>query len=81
MTITAPRYNVWSAITKSDSANFPLGISDAIYVGGAGVVVAVQEDGNTASFTAVAGEVLPIAAKRVNDTNTTATLMIALYAR
>lgn len=77
--ITAPRYNVWSEITKSDSVDFPLGISDAIYVGGAGIVVAVQEGGNTAQFTAVAGEILPIAAIRVNSTTTSATLMVALY--
>jgi hypothetical protein len=79
MVITAPRYNVYDAITKSDTVDFPGGICDAIYIGGAGVVVAVQEGGNTAQFTCVAGQLLPIAAKRVNSGSTTATLMIALY--
>lgn len=77
--ITAPRYNLWDAITKSDTVDFFRGICDAVYVGGAGVVVAIQEDGTAVSFTAVAGQVIPIAAKRINSTNTTATLMIALY--
>jgi hypothetical protein len=74
-------YNIWLAITKSDSANIagPRLLTDAIYVGGAGVVVAVMEDGGTAAFTCIAGQVLPIKAKRVNSTSTTATLMVALY--
>ena len=44
-----------------------------------GIVVAVQEDGTAVSFTCAAGDILPIAAKRVNSTTTTATLMVALY--
>jgi hypothetical protein len=70
-------YNYSLPITKSDAANFPL--CDAIYVGGAGVVVAVLESGATVAFTATAGQTLPIQAKRVNSTSTTATLMVALY--
>lgn len=79
-------------ITKSDTVNFdgstysanPAGNfkpipCDAIYVGGAGVVVVVYENGATASLTAVAGQTLPVKAIRVNSTNTTATLMEALY--
>lgn len=54
--------------------------ADAIYVGGAGIVVAVFEDGTTVSHTAVAGETLPFRTIRVNSTTTTATLMNALYA-
>lgn len=72
-------YNVCLAITKSDSVNFPQGLCDAIYIGGAGVVVVVMQDDSTASFTCVAGQILPVRAKRVNSTSTTATLMIALY--
>jgi len=53
--------------------------ADAIYVGGAGIVVAVYENGQTDQFTAVAGEILPIRTIRVNSTTTTATLMAALY--
>lgn len=70
-------------ITKSDTVDFDpytlLGPCRALYVGGAGVVVAVFPDGSTAQFTAVAGEVLTLALRRVNNTNTTATLMVALY--
>lgn len=80
-------YNLAQDITKHDTNNItryitiggPSGLTDAVYVGGAGVLVAVWEDGATSSFTCVAGQVLPVAIKRVNSTNTTATLMLALY--
>ena len=82
--ISNSQYNKGVAITKSDSANFgpngtPDGCCSAIYVGGAGIVVVVFQDDSTASFTCIAGQILPVKAKRVNSTNTTATLMIALY--
>ena len=80
---TFPRYNLYFPITKSDTVDFPLVgkslLCDAIYVGGAGIVVAIQEDGTAVNFTAVAGQMIPIAAKRVNSTTTTATLMVAMY--
>jgi len=41
--------------------------------------VAVLQDDSTVNFTCVAGQVLPIRAKRVNSTTTSATLMVALY--
>lgn len=81
-------YNRWVDITKSDTVNFDGTVSGtgatvipchAIYVGGAGIVVAVSQDGKTGQFTAVAGEILPLRAIRVNNTTTTATLMMALY--
>jgi len=83
-------YNRALAITKSDSVNYDGTTysasasgkaipADAIYVGGAGIVVAVFEDGSTCNFTAVAGELLPLKTIRVNSTTTTATLMVALY--
>ena len=76
-------YNFGLAITKSDTVNFPVGVNyglcDAIYIGGAGIVVAVLQDDSLLSFTCIAGQILPVKAKRVNSTNTTATLMIALY--
>jgi hypothetical protein len=79
-------YNKYVAITKSDTVNYDGSTfaanaatkalpADAIYVGGAGIVVAVMEDGSTAQFTAVAGEILPIRSIRVNSTTTTATLI------
>jgi hypothetical protein len=88
----AQPYNKGDAISKSDTINFdgstysanPTGgykpsPCEAIYVGGAGVMVVVFESGLTASFTCIAGQILPVKAIRVNSTNTTATLMIALY--
>jgi len=76
-------YNKGFDISKSDSVDFPsvesLGLTQAIYVGGAGIVAAVFQDGSVVNFTAVAGALLPLALRRVNDTNTTATLMVALY--
>jgi len=78
-------YTYGLAITKSDTVNFPVDVNfgwcDAVYVGGAGVVVAVLPNDQLLSFTCVAGQLLPIKIKRVNSTNTTATLMIALYYR
>lgn len=70
-------------VTTSDTANIsgPFGnLTDALYVGGAGIVVAVFQDDTAVNFTAVAGEILPIRIKRVNAATTTATLMVALYA-
>lgn len=53
--------------------------ADAIYVGGAGIVVVVMEDGSTSAVTAVAGGIIPVRAIRVNSTTTSATVMSALY--
>jgi len=77
-------FNHAEAITKSDTVNLTTydaskRLTDAVYVGGAGIVVAVFQDDSTAQFTAVAGEILPLAIKRVNSTTTSATLMVALY--
>jgi hypothetical protein len=65
------------AITKHDSTNFDVQCR-AIFVGGAGVVAVVFPNDNLVNFTCVAGTVLPVRAKRVNSTNTTATLMVGL---
>ena len=83
-------YNRAVPITKSDTVNFDGSTysanaatkaipADAIYVGGAGIVVAVFEDGSAINFTANAGQVLPLKCIRVNSATTTATLMVALY--
>lgn len=78
--ITGNAYSGAAAITPSDSANFAAGACRAIYVGGAGNVAAVMVNGDVVVFTAPpVGTVLPIVAKRVNSTNTTATLLVALY--
>jgi len=72
-------YNTSEPIVKSDTVNFVRGPCDAIYVGGAGIVVVVWPNDRTEAFTCVAGQILPVKAKRVNSTTTTATLMVALY--
>lgn len=72
-------YNKAAAITKSDTVNFPDGLCEAIQVGGAGVVAAVFQDDSVVNITAAAGDIIPIKIKRVNSTNTTATVMTALY--
>lgn len=82
--IAIPAYKKGVDITKSDTVDFVnqggQGIlCDGIYVGGAGVVVVVWEDNSTTSMTAVAGQILPVKARRVNSANTTATLLVALY--
>lgn len=83
MTVQTAPYGYEIPITKSDTANFPgwanQGFCDAIYVGGAGIVVAILQDNSAVQFTCVAGQILPVKAKRVNSTTTTATLMVALY--
>jgi hypothetical protein len=83
-------YNKSVVITKSDTVNFDGSTyaanastkalpADAIFVGGAGVVVAVFENGTTAPFTVLAGTLLPLKCIRVNSTSTTASLMNAMY--
>ncbi len=76
------------AITKSNTINFDASVSakgeavtpcDAIYVGGAGVVVGVLQNGGTIALTCVAGALIPLRLIRVNSTTTDATLMVALY--
>lgn len=75
---TAPAVGA-EVITKSDSVNFSK-LSRGIYVGGAGDVAVVFRDGTVVTFSSVpAGFLLPVQAIRVNSTNTTATLMVALY--
>ena len=69
----------WKAITTSDSANLPAGCR-GVYVGGAGNVAAVGDDGTVVTFTAVpVGTFMPIGPRRINATNTTATLLVGLY--
>lgn len=87
----AAAYNRTALITKSDTVNFDGSLQsavaagnkavpcDAIFVGGAGIVVVVFEDGSTGQFTCAVGQILPVKAIRVNSTTTAATLMQALY--
>lgn len=68
----------FTAITPSDTV-FLTDPCFAIYVGGAGNVVCLNEDGDAITFVGVAaGTVLPITTSRVNATSTTATSLVAL---
>lgn len=81
---TAPTYQRISTLTTATRVN------GKIYVGGAGVVVALPQShddtddptptpGGAVSFTAVAGGLIPIEIKKVFNTSTTATLMICIH--
>ena len=77
--ILAPALN-YVAITPHDTTDFDGFVTRGIYVGGAGDVVVVDHLGNAVTFSSVpAGTILPIRARRVNSTSTTATNMVALY--
>jgi hypothetical protein len=66
-------------VSPSDSTNFAYD-ARAIYVGGGGNVAVVFPDNSVVLFSGVlAGSIIPVIAKRVNSTNTTATSMVALY--
>ena len=76
-TLTSPALN-GAPITASDSVDLS-NTTRAVYVGGAGDVVAVL-NGTAVTFTGVAaGTFLPIRATRINSTNTTATNLVALW--
>jgi len=71
--------NSFRAVTPSDTVAIKGGPARALYVGGTGDVVAINENGAAVKFVAVpAGSILPIVTSRVNATNTTATDIIAL---
>lgn len=68
----------FAAITPHNSTDIPL--TRAVYVGGAGNLVAVDADNTATTFTAVAaGTLLPIRVRRINSTDTTATALVAIY--
>jgi hypothetical protein len=67
-----------AAVVPSDTVSFP--VCKMLQVGGAGVINILAEDDTVAvALTVLAGTLLPIRAKRVNATGTTATLIVALY--
>lgn len=69
---------IYYPITPHATAKLEHGKCRAIFVGGAGTVVAYNRDGTAVSFTAPAGAVLPIKTDRVLNTST-ATNIVALY--
>jgi hypothetical protein len=74
-------YNVWKPITPSDTVNLPDGVSGGVWVGVGGDVAAVMQNGTMPVVLAAVptGAWLPIAAKRINSTGTTASGLVALY--
>lgn len=66
------------AVEPHDTTDFPI-MARALYVGGEGDVAAVTGNNVAVTFVGVpAGTILPIACRRVNDTNTDATNIVAL---
>lgn len=77
--ILAPALD-YVAVTTSDSTDFSGFVTRGIYVGVGGDVVAVTVANSAVTFKNVpSGTVLPVRARRVNATSTTATDLVALY--
>lgn len=72
-----PSYE-YEAVTTSDTVNLTK-VARGFYIGVSGNVVLVLENGATVTFKAVPVGILPVRAKRVNATSTTATDIVALY--
>ena len=77
MTVYLATASKAEAVTPHDTTNFSGGVCRALYVGGAGTVVAII-NGTAITFTNASG-ILPVQASRVNSTSTTATSIVALY--
>lgn len=74
------RYTVWTPITLSNSVNIPGGLTHGIWVGTGGDIAAVNQNNVVQVIPAVpSGAWLPISAKRINVTGTTASNLLALY--
>lgn len=66
-------------ISPSDTTNFVDGTCRGIYVGVTGNIAVVNEIGSVVTFSNVPVGIFPVRAIRVNSTNTTATMLVALY--
>lgn len=67
------------AVTPNDGADLA-DVPKALYIGAAGTLALIAADDTASvSLTVAAGAVLPIRAKRVLATGTTATDIVALY--
>lgn len=73
----------WAAITPDDSNDLPNGTCSGIWIGsiaGGATVTVISRSGNTGVFNGCnAGTPLPVRARRVMATGTTATSLVALY--
>jgi hypothetical protein len=68
-----------AAVTPNNGADLPTS-ARALYIGTAGDVKVDMVSGTTLTFTAVpAGVILPVRARRVYATGTTATNIVAIY--
>jgi len=75
-------YTEWIPITASDTVDIASGLTHAVLVGGAGDVTAVMQNNRAVTITGLpAGAWVPIRARRINATGTTATGLVALYSR
>lgn len=70
-----PRHHV--VITPSDANDLTREM--LIYAGGAGTITVHDSNGTPATYNLTAGDIVPIVAKRVLSTGTTATPVIGLY--
>ena len=69
-----------AAVTPNDGADLSRIPTRSLWIGGAGNVNVDMADGTTVLFSGcTAGSILPVQVKRVRSTNTTATLIVALY--
>jgi len=79
------RWNKGVDVTPSDTVDLTAqgtfgNLTSGLYVGGAGDVAVVWQDGSVTVFTVTAAyPVLEVNCRRVNATNTTATKIKALY--
>jgi len=68
-----------AAVTTSDTVDLT-NVSRFLFVGGAGNLVVIMQDGTTVTLTGIAaGTLLPLAVSRVKATSTTATNILALW--
>ena len=78
---TLQTFNKAIAITTSDTVNSPQfdnRYPDAYWVGTAGILACVFGDSSVVAFTAPQG-LFPIKCVRINNTNTTADLIVGLW--
>lgn len=79
MSMSHPSYD-YAAVTPNNSVDLPGGQARAFYIGGAGSIVLRDSAGDDVTFVAVnSGSILPVSAKRVLASGTTATNIVALY--
>lgn len=79
-----PPFNSFRAITKHDTVDIPKEpygrYPDAVFIGGAGNLVVIDQTGNLITFKGVlAGTMLAISPKRINATDSTAADLVACY--